>query len=125
MLSNAPVLAYFDLDKETRLVTDACRMGLGFILQQNHNGEWRMIQAGSRFLSDAESRYAVIELEMLGVAWAVTKCRTFLVGMQDFQVMTDHNPLVPILNSHRLDEIENSRLQRLRTRMMPFNFNAK
>ena len=31
-------------------------------------------QAGSRFLSDAETRYAVIELEMLAVCWAIMKC---------------------------------------------------
>ena len=31
-------------------------------------------QAGSHFLSDAETRYAVIELEMLAVTWAITKC---------------------------------------------------
>ena len=27
--------------------------------------------------------------------------------------ITDHHPLIPILNSHRLDDIENPRLQRL------------
>ena len=46
------------------------------------------------------------------------------MGLQHFQVVTDHNPLVPILNSHRLDEIENPRLQRLRTRLMAYNFTA-
>ena len=64
-------------------------------------------------MTDTETRYAVIELEMLGVAWAARKCRDFLIGLQHFTVVTDHNPLVPILNSHRLDEIENPRLQRL------------
>ena len=39
-------------------------------------------------------------------------------------VVTDHNPLVPILNNHRLDKIENPRLQRLRTNLMAYNFTA-
>ena len=82
------------------------------------------MQAGSRFLSPAESRYAVIELELLAVTWAVIKCKMFLSGLQHFQLVTDHNPLVPILNSHRLDEIENPRLQRLRTKLMAYNFTA-
>ena len=125
-LTVAPILSFFDTNKPTRLCTDASRHGLGFILQQqNSDGKWTLTQAGSRFLSDAESRYAIIELEMLAVCWAILKCHTFLAGLQHFQVVTDHNPLIPILNSHRLDEIENPRLQRLRTRIMGYNFTAE
>jgi len=124
-LTEVPTLAYFNVAKETRLCTDASRQGLGFVLQQlSDNGHWNLVQAGSRFLTSAESRYAVIELELLAIAWAVTKCHVFLGGMQHFQVVTDHSPLIPILNSHRLDEIENPRLQRLRTRLMAYNFTA-
>jgi len=113
--------------KETYLYTDASTLGIGFILmqkQQENDGEWKIVQAGSRFLTDTESRYAVIELECLAIAWAVKKSHTFLSGRDHFTVITDHNPLVPILNSHRLDEIENPRLQRLRTRLMAYNFTA-
>ena len=42
----------------------------------------------------------------------------FLAGLQHFSVVTNHNPLIPILNSRRLDEIENPRLQRLKSRVM-------
>ena len=31
----------------------------------------------------------------------------------EMELLTDHAPIVPIINSHRLDEIENPRLQRL------------
>ena len=125
-LTIAPTLSFFDIDKPTRLSTDASRHGLGFILQQQTpDGKWTLTQAGSRFLSDAECRYAIIELEMLAVCWAILKCHMFLAGLQHFQVITDHNPLIPILNNHRLDEIENPRLQRLRTRIMGYNFTAE
>ena len=87
-----------------------------YILQQQHGDNWSLIQAGSRFLSEAESRYATIELELLAVAWAITKCKMFLAGLQHFSVVTNHNPLIPILNSRRLEEIENPRLQRLKSR---------
>ena len=76
-------------------------------------------------MSSAESRYAIIELELLAVAWAILKCKMLLEGLQHFRVITDHNPLIPILNSHCLDEIENPRLQRLRTKFMAFNFRAE
>ena len=124
-LTVAPVLSYFDINKPTRLCTDASRHGLGFILQQNTAGTWNLIQAGSRFLSDTEARYAVIELEMLAVCWAISKCKLFLSGLQHFTVNTDHNPLIPIINNHRLDEIENPRLQRLKTKIMAYNLTAQ
>ena len=118
-LSSVPTLAFYDPKLPTRLETDASRIrGIGFVLRQAQpDGTWRMIQAGSRFLSDAESRYAVIELEALSVAWAIRKCRLFLCGLPLFQILTDHRPLVPILNSKTLDEIENPRLQRLRLKI--------
>ena len=59
---------------------------------------------------------------MLAIAWATLKCHLFLAGLQHFQVITDHNPLIPILNHHRLDEIENPRLQRLKIKLMAYNF---
>ena len=62
---------------------------------------------------------------MLAVCWAIPKCHTFTAGLQHFQVVTDHNnPLIPILNNHRLDEIENPCLQCLRTRIMGYNLTA-
>ena len=124
-LTSAPMLHYFDYTKPTRLCTDASRQGLGFILQQNTGDSWSLIQAGSRFLSDAESRYAIIELELLAVTWAISKCHIFLAGLPHFSVLTDHHPLIPILNKHRLDEIENPRLQRLKTKIMGYSFTAQ
>jgi len=122
-LTTAPVLAFFDMARPTRLCTDASRQGLGFVLQQlATDDKWHLVQAGSRCLTDAESRYAVIELELLTVTWAIWKCTMFLTGLPQFEVWTDHNPLVPILNNHRLDEIENLRLQRLCMKIMAFNF---
>lgn len=35
-LTEAPVLAFFDVAKPTRVCTDASRQGLGFIMQQQH-----------------------------------------------------------------------------------------
>ena len=115
VLTTAPTLAYFDPTKDTYLHTDASMLGLGFLLMQKSNdSDWNLVQAGSRFLTDAESRYAVIELKCLAVAWAIKKCNIFLAGIDHFTVVT-----------HRLDEIENPRLQRLRTRLMAYNFTAR
>ena len=115
----------FDINKPTRLCTDASRQGLGFILQQNDDEKWILIQAYSCLLSEAETRYTVIELEILAVSWAVMKCRLFLAGLQHFDIIIDHNPLISILNTYRLDEIKNPRLQCLKTRIMGYNFTAQ
>ncbi|XP_068210325.1 uncharacterized protein [Palaemon carinicauda] len=82
------------------------------------------VQCGSRFLADAETHYATIELEMLAVVWAMSKCKLCLAGLQHFTLMTDHQPLILILNSYTLDAIENSCLQCLKEKILPCNFTA-
>ena len=78
-----------------------------------------VIQAGSHFLSDA-----IIELELLAVVSVITKCDVFLAGPPHFAVVMDHHLLMPIFNHHRLDETQNSRLQRLKTKIMGYTFTA-
>ncbi|XP_068235531.1 uncharacterized protein [Palaemon carinicauda] len=109
-----------------RAFTDASRLyGIGYALLQDHsNGRLRLVQCGSRFLTDAESRYATIELELLAVVWAMSKCRLYLAGLQHFTLMTDHRPLIPILNHYTLDAVENPRLQRLKEKISPYLFTA-
>lgn len=69
----APILSFFDVARPSRFCKYASRHGFGFILQQRTpEGAWTLIQAGPRFLTDTESRYAVIELEMLAVCWAIS-----------------------------------------------------
>ena len=75
-----PISAHFDPALPTVLQMDASHhKGLGFALLQQHCNQWRLIQCGSRFLTDTESRYAMVELELLAVVWAVRKCRLFLL----------------------------------------------
>ena len=123
-LMSPPILDYYNPTRRTVLETDASRLGgLGFCLrQQDEQGRWRLIQCGSRFLSDTETRYAVIELELLALVWACKKADVYLKGMQSFEVLLDNRPLIPVLNSKTLAEIENPRLQRLREKLIPYNF---
>ena len=123
-LASPSVLSFYRLGDPIRLETDASALnGLGFALWQLQDDQWRLLQCGSRFLSDAESRYAIIELELLAVVWAVRKCSLFLSGAA-FELCTDHRPLVPILNSYSLDQIENPRLQRLVLKLRPYQLSA-
>ena len=122
-LSKPPILAYYDPKLPVILQTDAAKLkGLGYACLQKHGQRWKLIDCGSRFLTATESRYATIELEMLAIVWAVKKCRMFLAGRQHFDIVTDHKPLLPIVNSKNLSDIENPRLQRLREKLTPYSF---
>jgi hypothetical protein len=124
-LSSAKNLAFYDLSTTSRLQVDASRLfGPGFDLKQE-TSIWKTVQAGSHFLSKAETRYAMIELEMLAIAWACKKCSMFIEGLTtaQFTIWTDHQPLVPILMS--LPQIENSCLQRLRMKVDHLHFTVQ
>ncbi|XP_066982187.1 uncharacterized protein [Macrobrachium rosenbergii] len=124
-LAEPPILAHFDHTLPTVLQTDASRLnGIGYALLQEHAGVWRLVQCGSRFLADVESRYSTIELEMLAVVWAMKKCKYYLLGLAQFSHITDHKPLIPLLNSYTLDCIENPRLQRLREKISGYVFTS-
>lgn len=57
-LARAEVLGYYDKDAETRVITDASPVGLGAVLAQKQQGEFRVIMYASRSLTDAERRYS-------------------------------------------------------------------
>ena len=125
IVNSDTVLALFDPSRPTRLETDASRLnGLGFVLRQLHEDSWRIVQCGSRFLTDAETRYAVIELELLALVWATKKLHVYLFGLENYEVLLDHAPLIPILNKYSLNAIENPRLLRLREKIQAYNFTA-
>ena len=113
---------YFDPELNTTILSDASNLnGLGFALVQQHGPEQFLVQCGSRCLTDAEKRYAPVELECLGIAWAIEKCRHYLLGNPNFRVVTDHRPLLGIFRKD-LSDIDNRRIQRYRERLQPYNF---
>ena len=125
-LTSPPVLMYFAVNCQTLLATDASRLnGLGFDLLQMVNGTWKPVQASSQFLTPAESHYAMTELEALGACWAMKKCNMYLQGLPYFMLVTDHQPLIPILNSKGISDVKNPRLRRLVVKMLPYSFTSK
>ncbi|XP_064120721.1 uncharacterized protein LOC135225320 [Macrobrachium nipponense] len=81
-----------------------------------------LVQWGSRFLTETEARYYTKERELLAVTRAMAKYRLYLSGSQHFTSMTDHRPLIPILNHYTLDAIENPSLQQLKVKVAPYIF---
>ena len=123
MLTGDLLVSHFGPNLATELVVDASRKGLGFaLIQRNLDGSLRLIQCGSKSLSDAETRYAVCELEGLAILYAIKKCRHFLLGHHGFTVVTDHKPLKGVF-AKDLSQIENVRLRRYREKLTGYNFN--
>ncbi|QQP40070.1 Uncharacterized protein FKW44_013994, partial [Caligus rogercresseyi] len=68
---------------------------------EDEQGTWKLIECGSRFITEAEERYAMVELELLAAVWVLCKCHIYLFGLSEFTLVTDHQPLLTILNKKR------------------------
>ncbi|OXA53834.1 Transposon Tf2-6 polyprotein [Folsomia candida] len=124
ILTEEPVLALFDVKKETVVSADSSSYGMGAcLLQRQDDGELRPISYASRTLSDAEQRYGQIEKEALASTWGCERFRDFLAGSH-FLIETDHKPLLQILVSKNLDDLS-PRLQCFRLRLMRYSYDVK
>lgn len=113
-----PSLPLYDVSRQTKFSTDTSSYGLGAVLLQNHDDQWRPVAYASRAMSPTERRYAQIEKEALGITWASERVADYLIGLK-FHIETDHKPLVPLFSTKNLDEVP-ARVQRFRMRVMRF-----
>jgi len=67
----------------------------------------------------------VIEGEAVAVAWDLEQTRYLTQDCDNLVVITDHRPLIKIFGDRTLDEITNSRLFRLKKRILPWRFDMK
>jgi transposase InsO family protein len=123
-LSKAPSLSFYRSDRHTVVSADASSFALGATLMQEIEGQLTPIAYASRTLSSAETNYAQIEKEGLASVWACEKFNRYLVGLPEFELWTDHKPLVPLMATKDLDQAP-IRLQKILLRMMRFNCNVR
>lgn len=102
ILSSKPVLQYYDPQKPIKISSDASKDGLGAVLLQLHGNDWKPVAYASRAMLDAETRYAQIEKELLGIAYACERFHQFIYGAKVF-AETDHKPLVNIFQKSLAD----------------------
>ena len=88
LLTVSPILAYYDRKSELIIQCDASQFGIGAALMQNG----KPLAYASRALTDTESRYAIIEKEMLAIVYALEKWHQFTYG-HPVVVHSDHKPL--------------------------------
>ena len=69
LVTTSPVLQFFNPNCSTRLRTDASSEGLGALIEQNFDGDWKSIGYALRSLNSAEKQYAQIEKEILSIVF--------------------------------------------------------
>jgi len=55
-------------------------------------------------MTETECRYAQIEKKVLAVTWACEKFSAYILGCE-FEIESDHKPLIPLLTSKALDNL--------------------
>ena len=116
LLTNAPVLQYFDVDKETTRQTDASKSRLGAVLLQDGHP----VAYASKALSETEQNYPQIDKELLATVFGCEKFHGYVYGRPK-NIQTDHNPLVTIVKKELYKA--SPRLQRLLLRSLKYNIN--
>lgn len=118
ILSEALILTFFDVKKPVVVSVDASKFGLGAVILQEN----KPIAYASRALTDAETRYAQIEKELLAVTFGLERFNQYTYGV-DIVVENDHKPLESILKKP-LSQAP-PRLQRLLLGLQKYTFNFK
>ena len=98
-ITSAPVLVPYYPDRQTLVICDGSPTGLGAGLFQKTQHGYQPVHYVSRTLTDTESRYSQIEREALAVEFATSRLQMYLIGGKQFQIATDHKPLLPLFNN--------------------------
>ena len=115
ILSEQPVLMYYDVSQPVTISCDASQSGLGAVLLQNA----KPVAYASRALTDAETHYAQIEKELLAVVFTFNKFHQYTYG-KEVRVESDHKPLEAITKK-RLAAAP-PRLQRMLLQLQRYTF---
>ncbi|CAI5671480.1 unnamed protein product [Oreochromis niloticus] len=94
LLTKEPVLKFYDPMRPIKSSSDASQSGLGAVLLQKYD-EWQPVAYASRSMTDAETRYAQIEKELLSITYACERFHQFVSG-QAISAETDHKPLIAL-----------------------------
>ncbi|XP_060077956.1 uncharacterized protein LOC132557483 [Ylistrum balloti] len=114
-LTKAPVLAYFDANKEVVVQVDSSQHGIGAVLVQCG----QPIEFASRSLTTSERNWAQIEKEALAILFGLERFDQYTYG-RAVTIQNDHKPLASILKKPLSDAPK--RLQNILVRLNRYDF---
>ena len=118
LLIQTPILTYYDPSKPIVISAVAISNGLGGAIFQEENKPLRVLVYAFRTLAQTERNYAQIEKECLANVWACERFDRYITELDQFRLLTDHKPLVPLINTQDLNNTP-LRCQRLLMRLVP------
>lgn len=118
LITSAPVLVFYDVNKEVTIQCDASANGLGATLLQ----EAKPVCFASRALSDTERNYAQIEKELLAIVFSCEKFDQYIYRKR-VTVESDHKPLETI-SQKPMAEVP-KRLQRMLLRLQRYDLEIR
>ncbi|KAL7882928.1 hypothetical protein SRHO_G00005860 [Serrasalmus rhombeus] len=80
VLTEEPVLRFYDPARPMKISSDASMTGLGAVLLQKYDKDWQPVTYASRSMTGAETRYAQIEKELLSITFACERFHQFIAG---------------------------------------------
>lgn len=111
LVTDYPVLKYYDVKQPVVIQCDASEVGLGATLLQ----EGRPVAYASRSLTVTERQYAQVETECLAIVYACEPFDLYIYGRERVLVQSDHKPLEVIFKKSLLTAPR--RLQRMLLRL--------
>lgn len=119
LITETPVLHYYNVEKPVVIQTDASSFALGCTLLQDGHP----IIYASKTLTPTQMNYAQIEKEMLAVLFACKRFDQYICGKKDVTIETDHSPLINIFKKPLLKTPK--RLQSMILALQRYNFKIK
>lgn len=114
LVTEVPVLRYYDPTEELTLQCDSSEKGLGAVITQRG----QPVAFASRALSDVETRYSQIEKELLAVVFGLERFHQYTYA-RPVTVQSDHKPLEVIARKPLLTAPK--RLQRMLLRVQAYD----
>lgn len=114
LISQAPVLTYFDPNKDITMSVDASKDALGAVIMH----EKQPIAYASASLTKCQQNYSQIEKELMSILFGCTKFHQYIYG-RTVTVETDHKPLISLFKKALFDIP--ARLQRIMLRLQPYD----
>ena len=98
LLSETPILKYYDVNEPVIIESDSSDVGLGAVLMQSD----RPIAYASCTLTNTEKNYAQIEKEALSLVFAAERFEHYILGKSKVVMLTDHKPRETIFKKANL-----------------------